>query len=157
MDRLHKSFTQKIRIASFGSIFVYALLLTATTSMSVCFGIAPLHAADAANVATISRTVLERQPIADTDREVEVILVVYPPGATAPLHHHPSPGFNYVLEGTAESAYGSEAPRQYHAGETFMDLANVPHTVFRNPDRKHVLRFLIVANVRANQPYTVVP
>ncbi|QAU23016.1 cupin domain-containing protein [Dyella sp. M7H15-1] len=105
-------------------------------------------------VPPISRTVLERHSIAGTDRETEVILVIYQPGVSAPPHHHASAGFNYVLEGTAETAYGGETPKRYQAGEVFMDQAKVPHTVFRNADPRHVLRFLIVADVRKNQPYT---
>jgi quercetin dioxygenase-like cupin family protein len=104
----------------------------------------------------ISRTVLERHPIPGTDETMEIILVVYQPGVAAPLHHHSVAGLNYVLEGTAESAYGKDAPKLYHTGETFTDLPNVPHTVFRNADAHKVLRFLIFANVHANQPYTIV-
>lgn len=122
-----------------------------------CSGTSPSRSAEASAVPPISRTILEQQPIAGTDREMDVILVVYQPGVVAPKHHHSSAGFNYVLEGTAESAYGNETPRQYRAGETFMDQADVPHTLFRNPDQHKLLRFLIVANVKANQPYTFAP
>ncbi|GLQ96190.1 hypothetical protein GCM10007863_06080 [Dyella mobilis] len=98
---------------------------------------------------------LERHPIAGTDETMEVILVVYQPGVSAPPHHHSVAGLNYVLEGSAESAYGKDAPKLYRAGETFQDLPGVPHTVFRNADAHKVLRFLIFANVHSDQPYTI--
>lgn len=105
----------------------------------------------------ISRTVLEQRPIPGTDQSMELILVTFQPGVSAPLHHHPVAGLNYIVEGTAESAYGSDAPKLYHQGDTLQDLPSVPHTLFRNPDKSKVLRFLIFANVHAGQPYTVVP
>jgi quercetin dioxygenase-like cupin family protein len=105
----------------------------------------------------ITRTVLEQRPIPGTDESMEIILVVYQPGVVAPLHHHSVAGLNYILEGTAESAYGNDPPKRYHAGDTFPDLPNMPHTVFRNADKQKPLRFLIFANVHANQPYTIVP
>jgi len=33
------------------------------------------------------------------------------------LHHHPGQGFVYMLEGTAESAYGDEAVKRFRAGD----------------------------------------
>ena len=118
---------------------------------------APVYAADASNMPPISRTVLERRPIPGTDQSMALILVTFQPGVSAPLHHHPVAGLNYIVEGTAESAYGRDAPRLYRAGDTLQDLPNVPHTIFRNPDKDKVLRFLIFANLRADQPYTVAP
>jgi quercetin dioxygenase-like cupin family protein len=113
--------------------------------------------APAATTQPITRTVLQQRPIPGTDESMEIILVVYPPGVAAPLHHHSVAGLNYILDGTAESAYGKDAPRLYHAGDTFQDLPDAPHTVFRNADQQKPLRFLIFANVHANQPYTIVP
>jgi quercetin dioxygenase-like cupin family protein len=105
----------------------------------------------------IARTVLEQRPIPGTDESMEIILVVFQPGVAAPLHHHSVAGLNYILDGTAESAYGNDPPKRYHAGDTLQDLPDIPHTVFRNADMHKPLRFLIFANVHANQPYTIVP
>ena len=86
-----------------------------------------------------------------------LILVTFQPGVSAPLHHHPVGGLNYILEGSAESAYGQNAPKRYREGDTLQDLPDVPHTVFRNPDKAKVLRFLIFTTLRADQTYTVTP
>ncbi len=123
------------------------------------FGSISPRTADAAEAAVppITRTVLERRAIPGTDQEMQMILVVFQPGAASPLHHHPEPGLNYILEGTAESAYGKETPKRYHAGDTLQDIAGLPHTIFRNPDPHKVLRFLIFANLHAGEPYLIVP
>jgi quercetin dioxygenase-like cupin family protein len=73
------------------------------------------------------------------------------------LHHHPVAGLNYIVEGTAESAYGRDVPKLYRQGDTLQDLPDVPHTVFRNPDRNKVLRFLVFTTLHTGQAYTVVP
>ena len=82
-----------------------------------CFGNA--HAAEVAATsgkATIEE--LERRPIPGTDLEMRLSLYSQPPGYFAPLHHHPGQGFVYMLEGTAESAYGDEAIKRFVAGIT---------------------------------------
>ncbi|HWX02889.1 cupin domain-containing protein [Collimonas sp.] len=107
--------------------------------------------------AGITRTMLQRYAIPGSDQEMRMDLIVFPPGAASPLHHHPVAGLNYILEGTAESAYGDEQPRLYHAGESLQDRATVPHTLFRNADQHAVLRFLIFYTVKVGQPYLVVP
>ncbi|XRD86388.1 cupin domain-containing protein [Dyella acidisoli] len=114
-------------------------------------------AAGASNAPPITRTVLERRPIPGSDQSMELILVTFQPGVSAPLHHHPVAGLNYIIEGTAESAYGHDVPKLYRAGDTLQDLPNVPHTVFRNPDKSKVLRFLIFTNLHADQAYTTAP
>jgi quercetin dioxygenase-like cupin family protein len=90
----------------------------------------------------VTRKVLERLPVSGDNRELVVVEVTYPPGGVAPLHRHPVGGAIYIVEGVAESAYGSDDPRQYRAGETLQDRADIPHTLFRNCDPERPLRFL---------------
>ena len=132
-------------------------LWTAAFCIVCALGIASVRTAEASALQPITRTVLERRPIQGTDQEMQLILIVYQPGVSAPLHHHPVAGLNYILEGTAESAYGKDLPKVYHAGDTLQDLPDVPHTIFRNPDKDKALRFLVFANLRADQPYAIVP
>jgi quercetin dioxygenase-like cupin family protein len=84
-----------------------------------------------------------------------VVEVTYPPGGVAPLHRHPVAGAIYIVEGVAESAYGSEQPRQYRAGETLQDRADLPHTLFRNCDPEHPLRFLTIYVLEPGRSYTL--
>lgn len=131
--------------------------LTAAVAV-IAFAATAAHAETAPDPAAgITRTMLQRYAIPGSDQEMRMDLIVFPPGAASPLHHHPVAGLNYILEGTAESAYGDETPRLYHAGESLQDRATIPHTLFRNPDQHAVLRFLIFYTVKAGQSYLVVP
>jgi quercetin dioxygenase-like cupin family protein len=105
----------------------------------------------------IIRRTLQRIPTLGNDQELVMLEVVVPPGVAAPVHHHTVPGLNYIVEGVAESAYGNDTPRRYQAGETLVDLAGTPHTVFRNPDPERQLRFLIFYTAFPGRPYTVFP
>jgi len=115
------------------------------------------HAQAAPSATGVTRTTLERHVIPGSDQEMRMDLIVLAPGVAAPLHHHPVAGLIYILEGTAESAYGNEKPRLYHAGESLQDRAVIPHTLFRNPDQHAALRFLVFYTIKMGQPYLVVP
>ena len=103
-----------------------------------------------------SRT-LESHDILGTDREISMREVTFPPGKVSPVHHHTVAGLVYILEGVAESAYGNDAPRLYHAGETMQDVPDIPHTLFRNADPNKPLRILIVYAAAKTQPYVLIP
>jgi len=105
----------------------------------------------------VTRKVLERLPLPGHQQELMVVEVTYPPGGIAPLHRHPVAGAIYIVEGVAESAYGSDEPRQYRAGETLQDRADVPHTLFRNCDPERPLRFLTIYVLEPGRSYTLEP
>jgi quercetin dioxygenase-like cupin family protein len=117
------------------------------------------HAAESIVPSGSATTVeeLERRPIPGTDLEMRLNLVTQPPGYSAPLHHHPGQGFVYMLEGTAESAYGDEAIKRFRAGDHWTEPADVPHRIARNPDANTVRRFLVFSVNRPGEPITVVP
>lgn len=133
--------------------------LGAATSVAAASVIGWGHPAKAETPATqpITRMLLEKRAIPGTDQEMQMMLVTFQPGVRSPLHHHPVAGLNYIVEGMAESAYGDDAPKLYRTGETLQDLPDIPHTLFRNPSKTEVLRFLIFTNLRPNQPYLIVP
>ncbi|WP_035966418.1 cupin domain-containing protein [Bradyrhizobium sp. YR681] len=109
-----------------------------------------------AGFADVTRKVLERLPMPG-NQELMVVEVSYPPGGVAPLHRHPVAGAIYIVEGVAESAYGSDEPRQYRAGETLQDRADLPHTLFRNCDPDRPLRFLTIYVLEPGRSYTMEP
>jgi len=105
----------------------------------------------------ITRTELERHPLAGTDQEMRLYLIVYPPGVASPVHHHAAVGMGYVLSGTVESAFGNEKPRTYHTGESFVDEAVTPHTISRNVDRRKPLKLLLYYVLKPGQPAVETP
>ena len=109
-----------------------------------------------AGFAGVTRKVLERLPMPG-NQELMVVEVTYPPGGVAPLHRHPVAGAIYIVEGVAESAYGNDTPRQYRAGETLQDRADLPHTHFRNCDPVRPLRFLTIYALEPGRSYTLEP
>lgn len=115
--------------------------------------------ADASTPATsaVTRTEVGRSDVPGTDLETRVYLIVYPPGAAAPVHHHPVEGIGYIIEGTARSAFGADAPVVLTAGQSFRDLAMVPHTVFANVDAEKPLKFLVAYTVKKGAPVIDVP
>src|SRR5580692_1806986 len=100
---------------------------------------------------------LERRPIPGTDLEMRLNLVTQPPGYSEPVHHHPGPSFVYMLEGTAESAYGEEDIKRFHAGDHWSQPIDLPHRVARNPDPTIPRRFLVFTVNRPGEPSTVFP
>lgn len=123
---------------------------------------ASLTSANAAEIAAASGNAvtvqeLERRPIPGTSLEMRLNLVTQPPGYSAALHHHPGQGFVYMLEGTAESAYGDEAIKRFAAGDHWAEPADVAHRVARNPDAHTNRRFLVFSINRPGEPGTIFP
>jgi quercetin dioxygenase-like cupin family protein len=121
------------------------------------FAAADAAEAPAANSNAVKIEELERRPIPGTALEMRLSLVTQPPGYSAALHHHPGQGFVYMLEGTAESAYGDEAIKRFVAGDHWTEPADVAHRVARNPDAHANRRFLVFSINRPGEPSTIFP
>jgi quercetin dioxygenase-like cupin family protein len=134
------------RALGFRSLGVLAAVLTG----GQC---APAQSQTAATTTGSTARILESHVIPGTDREMVLREVNMAPGSAAPLHHHTVAGLVFIVEGVAESAYGSDAPQLYHAGETLQDRADIPHTLFRNADPNQPLRFLTFYVAAMGEPY----
>ena len=133
------------------------LLIVLVAATFASFGSS--HAAGVTTAAGTATTIveLERRPIPRTDLEMRLNLITQPPGYSAPLHHHPGQGFVYMLERTAESAYGDEAIKPFLAGDHWTEPADYPLRIARYPDMQSVRRFLVFSLNRPGEPGTVFP
>ena len=98
--------------------------------------------------AGIRRTIIGRTPAHEPGWETRLYLIEYPPGAAAPPHVHPVVGVGWVVEGEFESVFGDDGVTRVSAGQSFTDLADVPHRLFRNTSGEHPLRFVIAYTIR---------
>jgi len=136
-----------------------ALSLTAATLGCTGETLSATHVVTtAATPSSISRTLLLRQDLPNLPGwETRLYLIEYPPGVAAPLHHHPVEGLGYVVSGSFESAFQGEAPVSVHAGQSFVERALVPHTLFRNADATRPLKFVMAFVVARDAPVVVTP
>ena len=96
----------------------------------------------------IERKIIERIPVEGTDEELQMMLITVPPGAQSEPHVHPVQGMNYIVEGAAESQYTGYPLQHYKAGDSYIDLAQVTHEVFRNPSKTQPLKFIVAFKIK---------
>jgi quercetin dioxygenase-like cupin family protein len=77
-------------------------------------------------------------------KRVIVELVDFPPGASAPEHHHGGAVTAYVLSGTIRSGLNGEPPLDYPPEATFFEPDGTVHTVTMNPSATEHARFLAI-------------
>lgn len=138
------------------------LFLAGMAGAACAFSATPLLAKTASpDRTTISPDGIIRETLEsyvnEAGEDFRLVLTTYPPGVGLPVHHHPSVGHNYVLEGVAESQYIGEELHRFTSGQSYQDKADEQHTVFRNPDKTSALKYLLVYTVKKGQPFLMVP
>jgi quercetin dioxygenase-like cupin family protein len=76
-------------------------------------------------------------------KEGLMITVVYPPGASDPIHRHNAHAFVYVLEGAVVMQVKGGNPVTLTAGQTFYEGPNDVHIVGRNASTTKPAKFLV--------------
>jgi quercetin dioxygenase-like cupin family protein len=76
-------------------------------------------------------------------REGLMITVVYPPGASDPIHRHNAHAFVYVLEGSVVMQVRGGKEVTLGPGQTFYEGPNDIHTVGRNASKTKPAKFLV--------------
>jgi len=104
-------------------------------------------------ITEVSRKVIERSDIPDSDEEIRLMLVEFPPAFSNVAHTHPVVGLCYVIEGTAESQYESEDVKTFHVGDSYQDSATKKHLMFRNASKTDGLKFTCAAKIKKDQPF----
>ena len=89
-------------------------------------------------------TSLMSKPVPDNPgKEILMISVEYPPGASDPVHRHNAQALLYVLEGSVIMGVNSDKPVTLTAGQTFYEGPNDVHTVGRNASKTMPAKFLV--------------
>jgi quercetin dioxygenase-like cupin family protein len=105
---------------------------------SLFFVSSPLIAEDAKVTSLMSK------PVPDNPgKELLMISVEYPPGASDPVHRHNAQALLYVLEGSVIMGVNGEKPTTLTAGQTFYEGPNDVHTVGRNASKTMPAKFLV--------------
>src|SRR5262245_9176615 len=76
-------------------------------------------------------------------KEGLMISVVYPPGASDPIHRHNAHAFVYVLEGTVVMQVKGGKEVTLTPGQTFYEGPNDVHVVGRNPSTTKPAKFVV--------------
>src|SRR5690349_1518155 len=78
------------------------------------------------------RTLLSQELAGSPGREVSMITVEYPPGASTPVHRHDAQALVYVLEGSIVMQARGKAPVTLTQGQTWSEGPDDVHVVSRN-------------------------
>ena len=76
-------------------------------------------------------------------KEGLMITVVYPPGASDPIHRHNAYAFLYVLEGSVVMQLKGGKEITLTPGQTFYEGPNNIHTVGRNVSSTKLAKFIV--------------
>ena len=76
-------------------------------------------------------------------KEGLMITVVYPPGASDPIHRHNAHAFLYVLEGTIVMQVKGGKPVTLTPGQTFYEGPSDVHIVGRNASNTKPAKFIV--------------
>jgi quercetin dioxygenase-like cupin family protein len=99
----------------------------------------PAVAAPQAKVTPLTTEPLPEYP----GKEVQMIVVDYPPGSVDPVHRHHAHAFVYVLEGSIVMGLNNGKTVTLHAGDTFHEGPDDVHTVGRNASKTKPAKFVV--------------
>jgi quercetin dioxygenase-like cupin family protein len=88
-------------------------------------------------------------------KEALMITVVYPPGASDPIHRHNAHAFVYVLEGTIVMQVKDGKEVTLTPGQSFYEGPDDVHVVGRNASTTKPAKFLVLLVKNKNAPVLV--
>jgi len=89
------------------------------------------------------RSLLSKDLTGVPGREVSMILVQYPPGASSPVHTHHAQALVYVLEGSIVMQVRGGAPVTLAPGQTWYEGPDDVHVVSRNASNSSPAKYLV--------------
>ena len=88
-------------------------------------------------------------------KEGLMITVVYPPGASDPIHRHNAHAFVYVLEGTVVMQVKGGKEITFTPGQSFYEGPNDIHVVGRNASTTKPAKFLVLLVKNKDAPVLI--
>jgi quercetin dioxygenase-like cupin family protein len=88
-------------------------------------------------------------------KEALMITVVYPPGASDPIHRHNAHAFVYVLEGSVVMQVKGGKEITLTPGQTFYEGPNDIHVVGRNASTTKPAKFLVLLVKNKDAPVVI--
>jgi len=121
-------------------------------SLFLLFLVTNTLAAQKPNIATLMSKDLKDNP----GKEVVMITVEYPPGASSPVHRHDAQAFVYVLEGSIVMQVKGGKEVTLTPGQTFYEGPNDVHVVDHNASTAKPAKMLVLL-VKAKGAPILVP
>jgi quercetin dioxygenase-like cupin family protein len=91
----------------------------------------------------VKRTILQSLPIPELPGwESRLVLLEYPPGLAAPIHHHPVAATGFIVEGDVVSQWEGGEVERYTKGDSFIDLGTTVHLRSENTSKTKPLKML---------------
>jgi quercetin dioxygenase-like cupin family protein len=87
-------------------------------------------------------------------KEVQMLIVTFPPASVSAPHRHPVPTFGYLLEGELESTFEGKT-YHYKPGDSFYEKPNGLHAVTKNTSPDKPAKLLVFFIAEKNKPTTV--
>jgi len=88
-------------------------------------------------------------------KEAVMITVVYPPGASDPIHRHNAHAFVYVLEGAVVMQVKGGKEITLTPGQAFYEGPNDIHVIGRNPSTTKPAKFVVLLLKNKDAPVLV--
>ena len=135
-----------------------ALFIVILALLSPCFGKlnAPMHMHRKVQ-SNITETYLLKTMLNQPgihNKEVQMLVVTFPPASVSAAHRHPFPTFGYLLEGELESTFEGKT-YHYKPGDSFYEKPNGLHAVTRNSSRDKPAKLLVFFIAEKNKATTI--
>ena len=89
------------------------------------------------------RSLMSKDLAGVSGRELSMITVDYPPGASTPMHTHHAQAMVYVLEGSIEMQVKGGTPVTLSPGQTWYEGPDDVHVVSRNASNSAPAKYLV--------------
>ncbi len=127
------------------------MTITRLTLVLVCLLTSTLMAQEAKVTPVLSKDLADLP----NNKEGLMITVVYPPGASDPIHRHNAHAFVYVLEGTIIMQVRGGKEVTLTPGQSFYEGPDDVHIVGRNASKVKPARFVVLLIKNKDAPVFV--